>query len=253
MGLDRQHEDCLTLQGPHLNTAHWDMSPEGFRRSVVGNVPFSVTETILYSGVPNTPRMFAFQKVKTTSNTQVVSGRQSRNNHSQMVPFSLSNKSHSCVLGGGFHWQLLDLPFLSSPNQKFCTVVADLWWWKRDTCSRADSRAPIHSPKTSLSEESHYGTADGQETYREREGRKTQEAKMHSSQKDAIILLHNNPKERVHHSLLIYAFTGESGAGLWGSKDVISHSFLCLEKEIEQHSLYDINVYASFYHLHNVV
>lgn len=92
----------------------------------MGNVPFSITETILYSGVPNTPRMFAFQKVKTTSNTQVLSGRQSMNNHSSNgSPFSLSNKSHSCVLGGGFHWQLLDLPLLSSPNQKFCTVVAD--------------------------------------------------------------------------------------------------------------------------------
>lgn len=65
---------------------------------------------------------------------------------------------------------------------------------------------------------------------------------MHSSQKDAIILLYNNPKKRVHHSLLIYSFTGESGTGLWGNKNVISPSFLHLEKEIEQHSLYGINV-----------
>lgn len=146
-------------------------------------------------------------------------------------PFSLSNKSHSCVLGGGFHWQLLDLPFLSSPSQKFYTVVPDLCWWQRDTCSRADSGAPVPSPKTSLSEESHYSTADGQATYWESEGGKTQEAKMHSSQKDTIILLYNNPKKRVHHSLLIYSFPGESGAGLWGSKNVLSSSFLHLEKE----------------------
>lgn len=49
-------------------------------------------------------------------------------------------------------------------------------------------------------------------------GEKTQEAKMHSSQKNVIILLYNNPKKRVHHSLLIYSSPGETGAGLWGLK-----------------------------------
>lgn len=68
---------------------------------------------------------------------------------------------------------------------------------------------------------------------------------MHSSQKDALILLSNNPKERVHHSLLIYSSPGDTGAGLWESKNVMSPAFLHLEKEIEQHSLYGMNVYHS--------
>lgn len=66
--------------------------------------------------------------------------------------------------------------------------------------------------------------ADGQESYGEWEG-KNQEAKMHSSQKEAVIIwLYNNPKKRVNHSLLIYSFTGESWAGLWGTQNVISNN-----------------------------
>lgn len=111
--------------------------------------------------------MTAFQQVKTISNTQVLSGRQSINNHgSSGCTFSPYSKKHECVPGRGSHWQLFEHPFLSSPNGNSVQSSDD---GKVTHAAEATPRAPIHSPKTSLSQESHYCTADGQVRYRERE------------------------------------------------------------------------------------
>lgn len=145
----------LTLQESSLTRADGDMNPESFRRST-GQwwelLPIFIPAT--HSPVSSTHNWTtAFQQVKITSKAQVLSGRQSMNNHSSTgstfsSPTKTTNMSWEGVPIGTslkIHFSLLQI---RNSVQLFADLSDD---GKEIFAAKMILRAPIHSPQTSLS------------------------------------------------------------------------------------------------------
>lgn len=111
--------------------------------------PFLYNSSLRFIQRLSYPRTTALQQAKSTSNTQVLSGRQPMNNQSSSGTTPSLSRNHKWVLGWGSHSSNVPVRLLQIGNAvQWLQTLDD---GKKTHTIEMTSKKPIHSPKTNPS------------------------------------------------------------------------------------------------------